>query len=319
MLPTPLVTVVVTTYNQERYIAQALDSVLAQQTDFPFEIYITEDCSTDGTRDILRQYAAHWPDVIRLNLRSENVGISRNWYEGLCAARGEYVCTLEGDDWWRSPHKLQAQVDFLRAHPEYLAVSHTLLLTDDAGSTYGTLPSDRRIVGKEATMALFLAGVTYSCTACLVRNIFKEQNEARAAYVTANRSIADFALCMLYLDAGRVFVLPEALSAYRVAGSDPDHQNYNATQSAVKKYADFLDVALASKAYFGSRYGFTRCFLANTFYPLIDRFKYGGLGPFAKQMARLPLAAKLALPFYCAGRCFGLLCRKLFAYKEARP
>ena len=108
---TPLVTVLVTTYNQEKYIAQALDSVLAQKTDFPFEIYVSEDCGTDGTRAILQEYAAKYPERIRLNLRQKNVGISRNWYEGLCAARGDYVCTLEGDDWWLDDHKLQKQVD----------------------------------------------------------------------------------------------------------------------------------------------------------------------------------------------------------------
>ena len=211
---TPLVTVLVTTYNQEKYIAQALDSVLAQKTDFPFEIYVSEDCGTDGTRDILKEYARRYPQIIRLNLREKNVGISRNWYEGLCAARGDYVCTLEGDDWWLDDHKLQKQVDFLRSHPDYAAVSHTILQTDDAGNTYGCEPHDPRILGKDATAELFLEGVTYSCTACLARNLFRTPDPARETCVTANRSIADFALCMLYLDAGRVFVLDEPLSAY---------------------------------------------------------------------------------------------------------
>lgn len=314
----PLVTVVITTYNQEHYIRQAIDSVLAQKTDFDFEIYITEDCGTDGTRAILQEYAARYPGRIRLNLREENVGISRNWYEGLCAAKGEFVCTLEGDDWWRDESKLQKQADFLRAHPEYLAVSHTLLLTDDTGRTWGTLPDDKRILNADATMPLFLRGVTYSCTACMVRNIFKTPDPAREAYVTANRSIADFALCMLYLDGGRVFVMDEAMSAYRVSGGDAAHQNYNTRAGAVKKYADFLDVVLASRGYFGSRYPFTRCLLAGTFYPLIDRVKYGGLGPFLKEMGRLPAAAKLALPFYFVGRCFGLVWNKFFGKKEAK-
>ena len=314
----PLVTVVITTYNQEHYIRKAIDSVLAQKTDFDFEVYITEDCGTDGTRAILQEYAAKYPERIRLNLREKNVGISRNWYEGLCAAKGEFVCTLEGDDWWRDESKLQKQVDFLRAHPDYLAVSHTLLLTDDEGKTYGTLPDDERILNADATMALFLRGVTYSCTACMVRNIFRTPDPAREAYVTANRSIADFALCMLYLDGGRVFVMDEAMSAYRVGGPAAEHKNYNTRASAVKKYADFLDVVLASKTYFGSRYPFTRCLLAGTFFPLIDRIKYGGLGPFLKEMGRLPAGAKLSLPFYFVGRCFGLVWAKLFCKKEAR-
>ncbi len=306
----PLVTVLITTYNQERYIGKAIDSVLAQKTDFPFEVYISEDCGTDGTRAILQDYAARFPDIIRLNLREQNAGISRNWYEGLCAAKGQYVCTLEGDDWWRDDHKLQKQVDFLRAHPDYLAVSHTLLLTDDAGNTYGTLPDDPRILGRDATMELFLAGVTYSCTACLVKNIFDPADKELYDYVTANRSIADFALCMLYLDKGRVFVMNEALSAYRVAGTDQNHQNYNGTQSALKKYADFLDVVNASRRYWKGKYPFAKCLCAGSFYPFIDRIKYGELWPFVRLMGRMPLSAKVLFPFYFAGRCLSLVVRK---------
>ena len=103
-----------------------------------------------------------------------------------------------------------------------------------------------------------------------------------------------------------------------MGGPAAEHKNYNTRASAVKKYADFLDVVLASKTYFGSRYPFTRCLLAGTFFPLIDRIKYGGLGPFLKEMGRLPAGAKLALPFYFVGRCFGLVWAKLFGKKEAR-
>jgi len=306
----PLVTVLVTTYNQENYISKALDSVLAQKVDFPYEILISEDCGTDGTRDILLDYAQKHPHI-RLKLREENVGISRNWFEGLADARGEYVCTLEGDDWWRSETKLQQQVDFLRAHPDHSAVSHTILLTDDAGNTYGAEPHDPAIVGKDATVELFLKGITYSCTACLCRNIFKDAAPEMKAYVTANRSIADFALCMILLDAGRVFVMPEALSAYRVAGTDANHQNYNATQSAVKKYTDYLDVIRASEAYWKGKYSFTGCCLAGTFFPFCDRIKGGGLGPFVKAMGGMSTACKAAFPFYFVWRCCGLVLARL--------
>ena len=92
----------------------------------------------------------------------------------------------------------------------------------------------------------------------------------------------------------------------------------NFARQGEQRQADFLDVVLASKTYFGRRYPFTRCLLAGTFYPLIDRVKYGGLGPFLKEMGRLPPAAKLALPFYFAGRCLGLVWNKFFEKKEAR-
>lgn len=310
MQPNPLVTVLITTYNQQTYIAKAIDSVLAQKTDFPFEIYVSEDCGTDGTRAILQDYAQRYPHIIRLNLRSENVGISRNWYEGLCAARGEFVCTLEGDDWWLDEYKLQKQVDFLRSHPDYVAVSHTIRLTDDAQNTYGSLPDDPRLMDQDATMELFLQGVTYSCTACLVRNFFDAGDTALYNYVTANRSIADFALCMLYLDKGKVFVMSQPLSAYRIAGSDPNHQNYNGSQTALKKYADFLDVVSASRSYWGSKYKFAACYCSGSFYPFIDRIKYGQLFPFLKLMGGMPLSAKCLFPFYTLGRCIGLTVKK---------
>lgn len=306
----PLVTVLVTTYNQEQYIRQALDSVLAQRTDFPFEVLVSEDAGTDGTRAILREYAAR-DSRIRLRLREKNVGISRNWYEGLCDAKGEFVCTLEGDDWWLTDDKLQKQADFLRAHPDYAAVSHRLRETDDAGNVYRCLPDDPRVVGRDATVRLFLRGVTFSCTSCMVRNIFRTPDPAREAYVTANRSIADFALCMLYLDAGRVFVMDQALSAYRVAGTDAAHRNYNAATTAVQKYRDYVQVVAASQRYFKGRYDFTLCLCAGTFFPFCDRLRLGGAAAFLREMANMPLKAKLVFPFYFAGRCAVLAARRI--------
>ena len=317
MEQTPLVTVLVTTYNQEKYIAQALDSVLAQKTDFPFEIYVSEDCGTDGTRTILQDYARSYPDMIRLNLRDKNVGISRNWYEGLCAARGEYVGTLEGDDWWLDDCKLQKQMNFLREHPDYVAVSHTIRQTDDAGNIYGCEPHDPRILGHDATPQLFLQGVTFSCTACLVKNLFRTPDAARERCVTANRSIADFALCMLFLDAGKVFVMDEPLSAYRVAGTDAAHQNYNATRSEVQKYCDFLSAVAACEEYFGDRYRFDTCRMAGTFFPYWDRIHDGGLKEFRAAMKQhLPASTRCRWPVYFTVRSAGLavaaLKRRLF-------
>ena len=104
--------VAVLTYNHEAYIRQCLDSILAQVVDFPYEIVVVDDCSTDSTRDILREYAqahAH----IRLYLNPENQGISRNNNLILSLCQGTYVAMLEGDDYWIDPNKLQRQVEFL--------------------------------------------------------------------------------------------------------------------------------------------------------------------------------------------------------------
>lgn len=114
-----LVSVLTITYNHEKYIAQAIDSVLMQKTNFDFEIVIGEDCSTDRTREIVLEYKAKYPDKIRLLLQPVNKGANQNWIETYRACTGKYIALLEGDDYWTDPYKLQKQVDILEAHPEY--------------------------------------------------------------------------------------------------------------------------------------------------------------------------------------------------------
>jgi glycosyltransferase involved in cell wall biosynthesis len=119
-------------YDVERFVAQALDSALMQEVDFDYEIVIGEDCSTDGTREILKEYASRHPDRIRLILRERNLGMNPNFKETLLACRGELIALLDADDYWTSPRKLQRQVDFLEAHPECSICFHnTLVVYED--------------------------------------------------------------------------------------------------------------------------------------------------------------------------------------------
>jgi glycosyltransferase involved in cell wall biosynthesis len=112
------------TYNHERYVAQALDSALEQVTDFDFEIVIGEDCSTDGTRQIVLDYAARYPGKVRVLVHEKNLGIWENDQTIIAQCSGQYIAWLESDDFWTSPHKLQKQVDFLDANQDYSACFH---------------------------------------------------------------------------------------------------------------------------------------------------------------------------------------------------
>ncbi|MGA2631498.1 MAG: glycosyltransferase [Terriglobia bacterium] len=122
-----------------RHIARAIESVLMQQTDFEYEILISEDFSTDSTRDIVIGYQARHPDKIRFLLSEENLNDNSVVLRGIRAARGEYVALLDGDDYWMSPQKLQKQVQFLDGHPECSMCFHecAILSEDptDAGHT----------------------------------------------------------------------------------------------------------------------------------------------------------------------------------------
>jgi glycosyltransferase involved in cell wall biosynthesis len=119
----PLVSIICITYNQERYIEQTLDSMLAQRTSFPFEILAGDDCSSDGTADIIAEYAARDPRIVAV-LRTCNVGPNPNFEDLARRARGRFVAICEGDDYWSDPRKLQKQVEFFNNHPEYTVCFH---------------------------------------------------------------------------------------------------------------------------------------------------------------------------------------------------
>jgi glycosyltransferase involved in cell wall biosynthesis len=109
----PLVSVCVVTYNQEQYIAQNLESILAQKTNFSFEIVVGEDVSKDRTRAICQKFAEQYPIVIRLLDTPKNLGAMQNSLRTFRESRGAYIALLEGDDYWIDDRKLQKQVDAL--------------------------------------------------------------------------------------------------------------------------------------------------------------------------------------------------------------
>ena len=114
----PLVSVKMITYNHGPYIGRAIECVLAQKTNFRFELVIGEDCSTDETRRIVASYAARFPDKIILITSEKNVGLHENIRRTDVACRGKYLAYCEGDDYWQRDDKLQMQVDYLERHPE---------------------------------------------------------------------------------------------------------------------------------------------------------------------------------------------------------
>ena len=131
---TPLVSICCITYNHAQFIQKCLDGFLMQQTDFPIEILIHDDCSTDGTTEIIREYEAKYPDLIFPLYEEEN-----QYQQGKAAeidfynyrrARGKYIAYCEGDDYWIDPLKLQKQVDFMEANPEYSVCFHDFQVYD---------------------------------------------------------------------------------------------------------------------------------------------------------------------------------------------
>lgn len=130
---TPKVSVALITYNHGRFIVQAIESVLMQETGFPVELVIGEDCSTDATREIVRDYAVRYPSVIRALLPERNLGAHENAKTALGSCRGEYIAYLDGDDYWTDPKKLQTQVDFLDAQSGCSLCFHDVMVHYEDG------------------------------------------------------------------------------------------------------------------------------------------------------------------------------------------
>ena len=130
-----LLSVLLITYNHEKYISQALDSILMQKVNFEYEIVIGEDCSTDNTRSIIMDYIGLYPNKIRLNTAESNVGPINNFIRTYKSCKGKYIAMIDGDDFWTSPDKLQKQVDFLEGNNDFAIVFHRTSFLDEYDGT----------------------------------------------------------------------------------------------------------------------------------------------------------------------------------------
>ncbi|KJD35924.1 glycosyl transferase [Tamlana sedimentorum] len=131
------VSIFMLTYNQEQFIARSIESVLMQKTDFDYQLVIGEDCSTDATRTICERYALSHPTKIKLlPPLDKNIGLIANYMRTIKACRGKYIAICDGDDYWIDEFKLQKQVDFLEANPDFAIV----------GTNYHKLFKDNTLV-----------------------------------------------------------------------------------------------------------------------------------------------------------------------------
>ena len=119
-----LVSVHMITFNHEQYIGQAIDGVLFQKTTFKFELVIGEDCSTDKTANIVKEYSNKYPHIIKARCNTKNMGSLNNSLNVFGICTGKYLALCEGDDYWTDPNKLQKQVDFLEANDDYAICFH---------------------------------------------------------------------------------------------------------------------------------------------------------------------------------------------------
>lgn len=113
-----LISVIIPSYNRANTVGETIESIVAQKVDADIEIVIGDDCSTDNAREVLEQYRQKYPDIIRVFLREQNIGLGANWAQCVKYCRGEFICNCDNDDYWHNPNKLQLQLDYMRSHPK---------------------------------------------------------------------------------------------------------------------------------------------------------------------------------------------------------
>lgn len=215
---TPKLTIVCVTYNHEKYIAQALESFIMQQTNFDFEAIISDDCSTDYTQDIIREYAKKYPNIIKPVLREKNLGVDANFFATYGPLSGGYVAHCEGDDYFTDPLKLQKQVDFLEANPDCSMCFHPVrLFYEDGSYPEGIFPpmNFTDSIDKNNIQIEQLLMVNFIQTnSAVYRWRFNEQEKLEDIFPKGILPI-DYFIHLLHAQKGRIGFIPDVMADYR--------------------------------------------------------------------------------------------------------
>ena len=237
------VSIYMLTYFHEKYIRQAIESVLAQKTRYTYELVISDDFSQDGTREILKEYAEKYPDIIRVNLNEENIGIPKNIYKARSMCRGRYITALSGDDYWINDQKIETEVKFLDEHPQYVAAFNGIeLRMDDSTTAYDVIPRDKSQLNREYSLKDYEKCEPLGTHGFFMRNYFltEEGREYFAQAQQISKFVDDAVDEVLILKKGPVYILDIVTDAHRVVSSTEDKKNYNSRYSRLEKFGHHI-------------------------------------------------------------------------------
>lgn len=207
----PLVSICCVTYNHENYIRQCLDGFVMQQTTFEYEILVHEDASTDSTAKILKEYESKYPHLFRCVYQTVNQFKIQNTLTNILftMARGKYIALCEGDDYWTDPLKLQKQVDFLEANPDYNICFHKVQIFNQEENKFNIDTITREV--SETTKIEDLARGNFMHTpSVLMRNNFTIPKWF------SKSPIGDWTLYMIVLKDKKIKKLDDVMAVYRV-------------------------------------------------------------------------------------------------------
>lgn len=241
----PLVSVLMTTYNHERYLARAVESVLAQQTSFAVELVLGEDCSTDGTRALCEAYASEYPGRVRLVTGPANIGWRANYLRTFEACRGKYVAYCDGDDWWSDPHKLQMQVDLMESDPS-CGMCYTR--ADNYYEADGRTTPDQEIHFTDFDRLLLSLTIANCATLARRDLIARYYAEVRPAE-HPDWKTDDAPMWLWFSVCSRVRYIPAVTAVHRRLPDSVSHS------TAYRRRIEFCDSLMDISLWFDARYG----------------------------------------------------------------
>ncbi|MBD5447561.1 MAG: glycosyltransferase [Treponema sp.] len=237
-----LFSVCVITYNQEKYISQALDSILNQEHGFPYEIVIGDDCSSDNTQYIIEEYAQKYSDIIRPIYNTKNLGIIKNYFNVIGHCSGKYIMECAGDDWWL-PGKVKKQIDFMEANPDVGMCYGKAQIYKNGKKTSGSF-GEKRESFKEL---LYKGNVIPAVTVCFRREIYEHYaNEIEPE--KQNWLMEDYPMWLYFAHESKVKFLNTVSAAYRVLENSASHS------TDIQKKLSFAKSSYELRLFFAGRY-----------------------------------------------------------------
>lgn len=240
------VSIVVTSYNHEKYIRQCLESILSQKGDFEMEIILGDDCSTDGTGQILEEYKKKYPEIIKKLQNEKNLGITKNLKRSLDACTGRYIAVCEGDDYWTSDEKIQRQMQLLETHLDYSMCFSALTLYYEKEGKY-SLHNDQVKFPRDELTVEDLIAVNYigNFSCCMYRASFVHKLPDSLFKML----MADWLFNMACSEMGKIGFIREPLSVYRIHA----HGAW-AGKTDIDQISEIIDLSKNYNQYFQCRY-----------------------------------------------------------------
>lgn len=310
------VSISVLSYKHGKYVRQCLDSLLAQKVNFKYEIVVGEDCSQDGTREILLEYKEKYPDIFVLLLNDENLGAARNNHNIKLHCRGEYIATCESDDFWVDENKLQRQVDFLDAHPEYVGIASNSVYVDVNGENPRKMLMPWQ-VNKRYQLRHFLKyGIITHGSTMLHRNIIPYHDERYVKLRFSAPTMGDVLTHALLFDFGDIYAEPAITLAHRSGADTPTSFSYQQKKKSLDYIYMYFNIVDSLNIYFEGKHNFEPL-KANRVGAILRSALFRHLEIEKAEMKKLLNGLPFRLRWLCYCRCVQKICRAVL-HKAAK-